>query len=53
MLFYKVIAGYITALCVTFIATFRANYKRTRANKASKDSNSVHGVENQGVEGDL
>ena len=53
MQYYEVIAGYITALCVTFIATFRANYKRTRANKTSKDSNIVDGVENQGVEGDL
>ena len=48
------IAGYITALSITFIVGFHANYKRSRANKATQDSDDGGGgVENLGVEGDL
>lgn len=50
--FLMVIAGYITALCITFIAGFHANYKRSRANKASENSENG-AVENLGVERDL
>ena len=51
----QVIAGYISALCITFIAGFHAKYKRSEANRATEDSdnNGGGGVENLGVEGDL
>ena len=49
------IAGYISALCITFIAGFHAKYKRSEANRATEDSDNNGGgrVENLGVEGDL
>merc|ERR1712059_77657 len=54
--FLLLLAGYITALCVTFIIGFRTVYKRTLANEKEssedeKESGDVEDVRNEEFEG--